>query len=208
MWCSTLSCNIEMVKCSSKKCRTVFRESKGNNMRKYKTCTVLLCISKNQQHFEKNRKKTSPLMSALKYWYKCCSVDELFLLWISSFLLFSASISAAQSDFYLSKNPILWFKPTTPLPPPPSSLLLLSQQGIVSPPVKIKLTIFSADIVLLVSSITSRNFNDFGLSQTLRSSRSNVIFQLANQHRWSTLFRDYCDRLPLTSSCIPMTTQL
>lgn len=58
-------------------------------------------------------------MSALKYWYKCCSVDELFLLWISSFLLFSASISAAQSDFYLSKNPILWFKPTTPLPPPP-----------------------------------------------------------------------------------------
>ena len=151
-------------------------------------------------------------MSALKYWYKCCSVDELFLLWISSFLLFSASISAAQSDFYLSKNPILWFKPTIspshPHPRPPSSLLLLSQQGTVSPPVKIKLTIFSSDIVLLASSITSWNFNDFGLSLTLRSSRSNVIFQLTNQHRWSTLFHDYCDRLPLTSSCIPMTTQL
>lgn len=40
------------------------------------------------------------------------------------------------------------------------------------------------------------------------SSWSNVILQLTNQHHWSTLFHDYCDHLPLTSSCIPFTAQL
>ena len=165
--------------------------------------------------FQKTSRKKKPLL-----WCWLWNIGTNVAPWMScfcfEFLLFSSSLHPSQQlnhtfTFQNKSNTLIQTNNlsfSSPPPSPQSSLLLLSQQGIVSPPVKIKLTIFSADIVLPVSSITSRNFNDFGLSRTLRSSRSNVIFQLTNQHRWSTLFRDYCDRLPLTSSCIPMTTQL
>ncbi len=97
-------------------------------------------------------------------------MDELFcfeFLFSLSLLCIHLSSSIKLLPF---SNPILWFKPketviASPLPPHthtapplPSSLLLLSQQGTLSPPLKIKLTIFSANTLLLVSS----NFNDFG----------------------------------------------
>lgn len=64
----------------------------------------------------------------------------------------------------------------------------------------------SPQLVLLVSSITPLTSMTFG--SVWLSSWSNTILQLTNQHRWSTLFRDYCDHLSLTSSCIPFTAQL
>lgn len=152
-------------------------------------------------------------MSAMRNWYQCCFMDELFCF---EFLLFScrASISAAQSDSYLykiqysdsnQKKP-LSLSHFSPQSPPPS-LLLLSQQGTLSPPLKITLTIFTANTALS-SLLNNSNFNDFGLTLTRLSFWFNVILRLTNQHCWSTLFRDYCDHLPLTSSCIAFTSQL
>lgn len=71
-------------------------------------------------------------------------------------------------------------------PSPHPSLLLLSQQGTLSPPLKVKLTIFSANKVLVVSSAALLTSVTLG-SRTLLSSWSNVILQLTNQHCWSTV---------------------
>lgn len=157
----------------------------------------------------------SPLMSAMRNCYKCCFKDELFAL---NFFFFSpspASISAAQSDFYLYKiqysdsnqKKLLSLSHFSPQSPPPP-LLRLSQRGTLSPPLKITLSIFSANTVLSSFLNNSSNFNNFGLTLTLLSLSSNVILQLTNQHCWSTLFRDYCDHLPPTSSCIPFPSKL
>lgn len=50
----------------------------------------------------------SSLKFAMRNSRKCCFMDDLFCFEFLSFS-FSPSISAAQSNFYLSKNPILWF---------------------------------------------------------------------------------------------------
>lgn len=83
-------------------------------------------------------------------WMKCFALNF--------FFSFSASISAAPSDFHLSK---IQFPDSNQKETVTSSsflssihLLLHDQQGTLSPPLKIKLTISSAAIVLPISSAT------------------------------------------------------
>lgn len=147
------------------------------------------------------KEKSSPLMSAKRNWLPL----HVWLVFALNFHLSSPEpFPAAQSHSptphdYLAKILQLKLKETISRSPFLSSpsLTLLSQQGTLSP-LKIKLTIFSA---ILASSVTPL----MTLVAVWLSSPPDLILQLTTRRCRTNLFRDNCDHLPLTSSCMPTT---
>lgn len=177
-----------------------------NNVRKLQTYTVLLCLKSIFKKILFSDVSYEKLVRMLLHGWAV-------LLWISSFFpSLHPSQPLNQTSTFLKSNTLIQTKRNCYL-----SLISLLNHPIFSPSSQSAgnfVTSFENKVDNILSSHSpssflnnSSNFNESGLSLTLLSSRSNVILQLTNQRRQFTLFRDYCDHLPLTSSCIPLTTQ-